>query len=42
METLIVMLIVGAAATFVARRAWLSVAAARQSKRGCGSDCGCT
>jgi hypothetical protein len=42
MQTVIVALIVAGAATFVARRVWLGVAAARAKKAaGCGPDCGC-
>ena len=42
-QTVIVLLIVGAAAFYVGRRLWRTVAAARASRRGdgCGSGCGC-
>lgn len=41
MDTLLVLLIVGGAAAYVARKAWLSMAAARKSRAGCGGSCGC-
>ena len=44
LQTLVVGLIVLAAAFFIGRRAWRTVAAARAPKGGdggCGSDCGC-
>ncbi len=40
-QMLVVLLVVGTAATFVVRRAWVAIAAARKPKSGCGSDCGC-
>lgn len=42
-QTLIVVLIVSAAAFYVGRRLWRTVAAARASRRGdgCGAGCGC-
>ena len=42
-QTLIVVLIVGAAAFYVGRRLWRTVAAARASRRGdgCGAGGGC-
>lgn len=46
LQTLLVGLIVLAAAFFIGRRAWRTVAASRAPKGGggaggCGSDCGC-
>jgi hypothetical protein len=46
LQTLVVGLIVLAAAFFIGRRAWRTVAASRAPKGGggaggCGSDCGC-
>jgi hypothetical protein len=40
-DTLVVLLIVAAAAGYVGRMAWRSLAAARKPKSGCGSGCGC-
>ena len=42
-QTVIVLLIVAAAAFYVGRRLWRTVAAARASRRGdgCASGCGC-
>lgn len=44
LQTLVVGLIVLAAAFFIGRRAWRTVSAARGPKggdTGCGGDCGC-
>lgn len=40
-ETIVVLLIVFGAVAYVGRQAWRSLAAARQSRAGCGRDCGC-
>lgn len=42
-QTLIVLLIVAAAAFYMGRRFWRTIAAARASKRGdgCATGCGC-
>ncbi len=40
METVVIVLIVGAAGVFIARKAWRAVVASRAEKAGCGS-CGC-
>ena len=42
MDTIVVLVIVAAAATYVGRLAWRSMAAARKPKTGCDSDCGCS
>jgi len=42
LQTLLVFAIVAAAALYVGRRVWRTVAAARRSKAdGCGTGCGC-
>ncbi|MBW3630001.1 MAG: FeoB-associated Cys-rich membrane protein [Gemmatimonadetes bacterium] len=42
LQTIIVALIIGAAALFVGRKFYRTFAAARKPKgSGCGSDCGC-
>lgn len=41
LDTIVVALIVTVAATFVGRRAWRSLRAARAATHGCDSDCGC-
>ena len=42
MQTFLAALIVLGAATYVARKAWNTMAAARAKKAaGCGPDCGC-
>lgn len=42
MQTLIIALIIVAAATYIGRRVWQTVAAARAPKgAGCASGCGC-
>ena len=44
-ETLVVIAIVGAAAAYVGRKIWRTLAAARAPKGsgpGCGGDCGCS
>lgn len=40
-EQLIIAAIVLGAATFIVRRVWAAIAAARAPKGGCGSGCGC-
>jgi hypothetical protein len=44
LQTLIVVLLVGVAAAYIGRRAWLSLAAARRARTepGCASNCGCS
>jgi hypothetical protein len=42
LQTIVVLLIVAAAAFYVGRRLWRTIAAARASKAaGCGVGCGC-
>ena len=41
LQQLIIAAIVLGAATFIVRRVWAAVAAARAPKGGCGSGCGC-
>ena len=41
MQQLIIAAIVLGAATFIVRRVWAAIAAARASRDGCGSGCGC-
>ena len=40
-EQVIIAAIVLGAATFIVRRVWAAIAAARASRDGCGSGCGC-
>ncbi len=40
-QTVIVLVVVSLAATFIARRVWRTVQAAKQTADGCGADCGC-
>ena len=40
METFVIVLIVGGAGVFIARRAWRAVQSSRAAKAGCAS-CGC-
>ena len=43
-QALIVLALLAAAATYLGRKAWLSLAAVRRAKRegpGCGPGCGC-
>lgn len=41
-QTIVVMVLIIGALTYLATRAWRAVAAARARKAGgCGSDCGC-
>lgn len=41
MDTLLVVVLVGGAVAYAARRVWLSLRASKKSASGCGSDCGC-
>jgi hypothetical protein len=41
LQSIVVLTIVAAAASFVAHRAWVSIRRARKPQSGCG-DCGCS